>query len=160
MGNAVMSSKAWISPDRQYRYCLTRIWDSKLPTVTFVMLNPSTADEVNDDPTIRRCMGFARAEGFGALEVMNLYAFRATDPRVLFMADDPVGPQNDEWLRRAANNSMMLAAWGTKAKPDRVREFLMGPAMGHEIYCLGKTKHGAPRHPLYLPAKQPLERFF
>jgi hypothetical protein len=92
---------AVISQDGKYRYKLARYWNSKEPPVIFIMLNPSTADAVENDPTIRRCISFAKRWGFGGLEVYNLFALRSYDPAVIEIAGDPVGPDNDNWLRGA-----------------------------------------------------------
>src|SRR5947209_16246810 len=98
-----------------YRYSLWRQWSTDCPPVAFIMLNPSTADDRKDDPTIRRCIGFARAWGFGALEVVNLFAYRATDWSKLLEVDDPVGPENDDYIVQAVERCpCVVAAWGTK----------------------------------------------
>jgi hypothetical protein len=143
-------SSAFISNDGLYRYSLTRELDGK-GTCTFVMLNPSTADAEQDDPTIRRCIRFAKEWGFGRLKVVNLYAYRATKPADLWLADDPVGPENDHTLSLVFGGSdLIVAAWGCHAKSDRVAEILSWPIRPR--VCLGITKQGAPRHPLYLRA--------
>ncbi len=147
------SDAAYISDDGQYRYSLTRevAPGARYGTCTFVMLNPSTADATQDDPTIRRCIGFACAWGFERLKVVNLYAYRATNPRDLWLADDPVGPENDHVLSLVFGGSdLLIAAWGCHAKTERVDEILAWPIRPR--LCLGLTKDGAPRHPLYLPA--------
>lgn len=149
------ASDALVSPDGFYRYWLTRTWGTG-GHATFVMLNPSTADANEDDPTIRRCIGFAKAWGLGGLRVVNLYALRSTDPKGLWKASDPVGPDNDHWLREAAFHAVRLglpivAAWGANAKPGRVAQVLALPSMDR-LTALGVTKDGAPRHPLYLRA--------
>lgn len=155
--NGLTGSSAWLSGCQRYRYSLGRKWvDGWPPPVTFVMLNPSTADHQLDDPTIRRCVGFAKAWGYGRLKVVNLYAWRATQPRDLWRADDPVGPQNDEHLAEAAyiayeHDAPLVAAWGANAKPDRVAQVLALPHLDR-LTALGVTKSGAPRHPLYLRA--------
>jgi hypothetical protein len=150
-------SSAALSADRLYRYELTRMWGAE-PHATFVMLNPSTADADVDDPTIRRCIGFARSWGCGGLVVVNLYALRATQPADLWRAADPVGPDNDEHLSLAlylarGSTGPVVAAWGAHAKPDRVR-FLTDAARDHgvQLLALKVTKAGAPGHPLYLRA--------
>ena len=146
-----MNGRAYISDDGLYRYSLTRevTPEEGYGTCTFVMLNPSTADAEQDDPTIRRCIGFARAWGFGRLKVVNLYAFRAIKPNDLWRADDPIGPENDHVLSLAFGGSdLLIAAWGAHAKPDRVAEVLSWPIRPR--LCVGVTKAGAPRHPLYL----------
>jgi hypothetical protein len=117
------------------------------------MLNPSTADAEQDDPTIRRCIGFARTWGYGALSVINLFAYRATHPSDLFSASDPVGPDNEHHLRHTVQHTeRLIIAWGNRGVwggQDQV--FLrMLVALGRSPDCLGVTKQGQPRHPLYL----------
>lgn len=155
---------AEVSADGQYRYDLTRCWGDVMgQMLTFVMLNPSTADADVDDPTIRRCIGFARREGLGGIRVVNLYALRATKPSALWEHPDPVGPDS-EWqigsaLHNAkANGTPVVCAWGANARADRVNAFidLAGQAAA-SLYCLGVTKAGAPRHPLYVRGDKPLE---
>jgi hypothetical protein len=148
-------SWARLSTDRRYRYWLGRRWSDR-PAATFVMLNPSTADDVRDDPTIRRCHRFAASWGYGALHVVNLYALRATNPRELWTVADPVGPQADHWLRVAAryartHDAPLVAAWGVHARTDRVNQVLGGIEGMDRLLALGTTTSGAPRHPLYLP---------
>lgn len=155
---AISDRGAVLSDDGVYRYRLWRVWDpDRLPTA-FVMLNPSTADARVDDPTIRRCTGFARAWGAGGIVVVNLYAYRATDPRELAAAEgrgvDVVGPENDAHVRAAfAAVDQVVFAWGAATLGPgvarRVREAL---PPGLEVSCLGVTKQGHPRHPLYLAA--------
>lgn len=149
---------AVLSEDGRYRYLLSRIWDERLPRATFVMLNPSTADADTDDPTIRRCLRFAKSWRCGRFNVVNLYALRATDPRELWKVDkaQAVGPDNDYHLSTVVRRGLVtVAAWGANARPDRVAEILTLPDMDH-LGCLGVTKDGAPRHPLYLPASAEL----
>ena len=138
------------SPCREYRYSLWREWDmSDSRYAMFVGLNPSTADEVNDDPTIRRCIGFAKAWGFGALCMANAFAYRATDPKVMKAAAFPIGGDNDRWLKScAAEAGVIIAAWGVHGDHmgrDSQLKLLL-PRLQH----LGLTKHGHPKHPLYL----------
>lgn len=155
-GATGMYRAAVISADHRYRYSLIRRWsDDDGPVVTFVMLNPSTADAEVDDNTVRRCIGYARAWGACALRVLNVYAYRSTDPRALWTTPDPVGPENDAALTRAAQRAQtrgwpLIAAWGVNARPDRVATVLALPGMT-ALQALGVTKDGAPRHPLYLP---------
>ena len=152
-----LTSYAHLSDCGNYRYTLGRRWDEG-PTATFVMLNPSTADASQDDPTIRRCIGFAKAFGCGGLHVVNLYAFRATKPADLWKAPDPIGPENDETLRSTfltayGEGSPVIAAWGANADPLRARFVeVIARAAGVTLAALGVTKNSAPRHPLYLPA--------
>lgn len=136
---------------RTWRYQLHRIWDESKPLLNVIGLNPSTADEQANDPTIERCQRRAKAMGMGGLLMTNLFAFRATDPRDMKAALDPVGSHNDVALLSAATrSSMILCAWGTHgAFKDRARyvESLLG---GFDLYCLGKSKDGYPKHPLYI----------
>lgn len=153
---------ARISADGRYRWELIRRWDFG-PHATFVMLNPSTADAAQDDPTIRRCIGFAKRFGYSGLRVVNLYAFRATKPAGLWLAADPVGQFNDDYLTDAAQmarvtSAPLIAAWGANAKPERVAQVLRLPGFDR-LTALGVTKDGAPRHPLYLRADAQLEKW-
>ncbi len=133
-----------------YRYTLSR-GECSNPLV-FIMLNPSTADHTDDDPTIRRCLGFAEANGNDGIIVLNLYALRSTNPKNLWASQDPVGVLNDVYLGRIADSSkQVVCAWGKNAKPDRVRqvvELLTGK--GINLQCLGVNKDNSPKHPLYL----------
>lgn len=145
---------------RTHRYLLTRIWDPAVPPVVFLMLNPSTADALEDDPTIRRCTSFARREGAGGLIVVNLFALRSTDPRALNDHPDPVGRHNDRFIRQAVSmGSKVICAWGAApGAGERGREVAMQLAgCGVPLYCLGTTSLGQPRHPLYLPKGAALE---
>lgn len=140
----------------QYRYSLTRDIGAlgAEGTVTFVGLNPSTADATTDDPTIRRCIRFARDWGYDRLKMMNLYAYRATDPKRMLVAADPVGPENDHHLSVAFGGSdLIVAAWGVNAGGARLVDFY-DTFSGWQFHCLGTTKHGDPRHPLYVLASQ------
>ena len=143
---------AAFSPCRTWRYSLTRWWDVRRGVMMVVGLNPSTADETVDDNTIRRCIGFAKREGLDGLIMANLFAYRSTDPRALKWAEDPVGPENDEWLRNlAACSKLVVAAWGTHGTLNgRAREVLEKGLLGPNVQCFGHTKDGHPRHPLYL----------
>ena len=119
------------------------------------MLNPSTADAERDDPTIRRCMGFARGWGFGGVVVVNLFGLRSPDPAALLAAADPVGPLNDAHVRRACRDAgLVVAAWGAHRSVGK-RALEIGPLLG-EACCFGRTLGGDPRHPLYLRRDAPL----
>lgn len=131
-----------------YRYHLWREWNASLPPVTFVMLNPSTAGAEQDDPTVRRCLGFARDWGYGRLEVVNLFAYRATSPRELLAAADPVGCGNEAWVARAASLGQIVVAWGNAGMRAPAR--LRSPLLTRTTTCLGLTRFGQPRHPLYV----------
>jgi hypothetical protein len=141
-----------------YRYALWRQWDASRPDVLFVALNPSTADHRQDDPTIRRCMGFARDWGYGGLVVANLFAFRTPLPAVLRQARAPIGPRNDRWLARLAREAgLVVAAWGAHGTlADRAAE--VARKLG-DCHCLGLTAAGAPRHPLYVRKDAPLRPY-
>lgn len=143
---------------RAYRYQLSRVWDPAGPRLNFLMLNPSTADAFQLDPTVRRCVGFAQAWSFGSLVVTNCYALRSTDPDGLRAVADPVGPDNDPAILAAARSSdLVVAAWGVHAslggRGAAVRR-LLGDA-GVELHYLRLTKGGHPGHPLYLHAATP-----
>ena len=139
-----------------YRYILTRVLGPFERSVVFVMLNPSTADEAVDDATIRRCAGHARSWGCGALEVVNLFALRSTDPAALLSHPDPVGPDNDIIISGAvALADLLVVAWGDSAprlSRDRARMVLgVVRAAGKKPLCLSVNASGNPRHPLYSP---------
>lgn len=158
-----MHRAAELSPDGVYRYWLLRRWDDgdTLP-LAWVMFNPSTADAVEDDNTIRRVIGFSRSWGYGSAIVVNLFAYRATDPKALRAAADPVGPLNDMYIGMVFEGAAsVVAAWSALQHPlaaertARVRE--LAADTGHRLQCLGRTKAGQPRHPLYLPRVAQLE---
>lgn len=157
---------AEFSANRVYRYSLGRAWSTGLPHLVVIGLNPSTADEKRDDPTIRRCVGFARKFGYGGVRVVNLFAYRSTEPGALRQAADPVGPDNFTAIRKAVEDclcrsagpgrtvpSRVLCAWGNhgvyRDQDQAVMEWLKD--LDVEKVCLGVTKHGSPKHPLYLP---------
>jgi hypothetical protein len=149
------------SPCRRYRYTLWREWDDLFAArredyLMVIGLNPSTADETQDDPTIRRCIDFAKRWGFGALCMTNLFAWRDTKPERMRVAPEPIGPMNDQWLSRCAVGAgMILAAWGNhgsfKARGDQVTHRLS--MIGAQVHCLGTNADGSPKHPLYIKGK-------
>jgi hypothetical protein len=145
----MLESKAIFSPDKVYRYSLTRVWDRNRPRICFVMLNPSAADETQDDPTIRRCIRFSDSWGHGSIVVVNLFAYRTHDPRILKSASDPVGEDNDAHVSNAILSAdKTIVAWGVHAHAnEQVRSVL---SRVETPYCLGVTKSGAPKHPLYV----------
>ena len=150
-----MESGAVFSDDRVYRYFLYRRWNVYLPVVNFIGLNPSTADEEQDDPTIRRCIAFARDWGYGAVWMTNLYAFRSTDPKVLrwMRLEEANGSENDHHLARRGNAAdLVIVAWGAHGlqRRNRARDVLR-LLYGKTLHCLRVTKGGHPSHPLYLP---------
>jgi len=146
---------AYISNDPRYRYWLTRVWDESLPVVVWMMLNPSTADAFADDATMRRCMAYAKAWGYGGIAVVNVYAFRARSPKVMLAADDPVGPHNDRWLifwweQARRTGAPIVCGWGNNAREGRVRSVLrLAQECGIMLHALEMGKF-APKHPLYL----------
>jgi hypothetical protein len=150
-----MHKTATLSACERFRYLLGRRWGDG-PPLLYVMLNPSTADADIDDPTIRRCIGFARAHGYPALEVVNLFAFRATKPAAMRMARYPVGDDNDEHIIAAARRAdRVCVAWGSNGCQPEVaaRVQVVMPLLrraGHEPQCLAITKTGHPGHPLML----------
>jgi hypothetical protein len=152
---------AIISACGTYRYALTRIGDTRSgerACAMFLMLNPSTANATQDDPTIRRCRSFASSWGNACIAVANLYALRSTEPAALWVHPDPVGPENDDHIyEMAMMHGRVVCAWGTNAPEHRVAAVvaLLRDA-GARLACLGTTKHGAPRHPLYVRGDQPL----
>jgi hypothetical protein len=132
-----------------YRYLLWRIWDKSKSRVTFIMLNPSTADANIDDATIRRCVGFADSWGYGGMEVVNLFAYRATYPEALKICDDPIGPENDDYIGiSAARSKMIIAAWGVNGGYLKRNEAVC--KLLDTVHCIDITKDGHPKHPLYL----------
>lgn len=147
---------ALLSDDQLYRYWLVRDWGHGM-RATFVMLNPSTADENSDDATIRKCRGFAQRWNCTGFVVVNLYAFRARHPADMRAAADPVGPDNDHHIRQAAWNATnkgapVVAAWGANESGPRGQEVLaMLLEQGLPVQCFGLTKSGQPLHPLTLP---------
>ncbi len=156
---------AVISTDGKYRYELWRRWDSllnKRRVCRFIMLNPSTADQTTDDATIRKCRSFAAQWGYTVLVVHNLFALRATDPAELRKAADPVGEATNAYLECFKDEyEITVAAWGAHGGllgRDQIAKQLLRNA-GVQVFCLGLTKNGQPRHPLYLPLKQSLMPF-
>ena len=149
----MISTGACITSHGTYRYALWRIWDEFLPTVAFIGLNPSTADETEDDPTIRRCVNYAKTWSYGGIYMLNLFAFRATEPKVMKAATDPVGPSNDtNILKYAKKCDKVIAAWGTNGTLNN-RNIDVETGLGShgiKLWCLKKTAGGHPNHPLYL----------
>lgn len=167
---------AVFSDDRIYRYTLNIVWDTALPKCQFIGLNPSTADEIDDDNTVRRCKSFARREGCGTLIMTNVFAYRDTDPKGMMNHPKPIGEiirlpftdpeaiqyelgeRNDQMLKIVASQcALTIAAWGVFATHmDRGRAVAK---LIPNLMCLGKTKDGHPKHPLYLPSDAELIPF-
>ena len=150
---------AAFSPCRKFRYALWRRWMDKGDTALFLLLNPSTADEIKNDPTVERCERYAKSWGYARLFVANLFAFRATFPKDLKWADDPIGPHNDKWILKLARMStIVIAGWGNHGgfmqREKRVKELLLNDGSDFDsrkdIYCLAVNKGGSPKHPLYM----------
>ena len=179
MGKYIDSGAA-LSPCGRYRYLLWREWRGthdpqhwrwldrrdgfgEPKACVFIMLNPSTADAEHDDPTIRRCVAFAQAWNFERLEVVNLFAHRATDPAALLAlndADNPVGPENHDYIENAVTQAgLVVCAWGAHGTHLGQDETVLGWCDGVPVHCLGITKGGHPRHPLYLPRDAKPTRF-
>jgi hypothetical protein len=149
-------SGATFSSCRRWRYLLWRRWDAAKPVANFLMLNPSTADEVQLDPTCSRARDFAKRWGYGALIVTNIFAFRNTSPKQMKAAADPVGPGNDAAIVRAAKTSaLVVCAWGNHGlfleRSSRVNALLKKQKI--RLHALRVNANGEPAHPLYLPAK-------
>lgn len=151
---------AAFSDCRVYRYALWRLWGAG-PYAAFIGLNPSTADEAKDDPTIRRCIRFARDWGCKGLYMLNIFAFCATDPKAMKAAVDPIGPGNDQALLRYCSDPatrIIVAAWGEHGKHVQRGAAVQNILRGFRLKCLGKNQSGAPKHPLYVPANfEPVE---
>lgn len=161
---------ATFSECRLYRYSLWRDWadsDTFPGRCVFIGLNPSTADEQDDDPTIRRCIGFAKAWGFPGMTMLNAYAWRSTDPTGLLIPDDPVGPGNDAAIRDTVSRAeLVVCCWGNHCLRERQEKILdviystgSGLRMAKLVQCLGRNASGSPKHPLYLSKATKLERF-
>lgn len=143
-----MKTDAILSNCRKYRFVLWRMWDESKPYAMFIGLNPSTADETEDDPTIVRCTNYSASWGYGGLCMANLFAYRSTAPSNMMAAEAPVGKDNDEWLLKLAQDAgVVVAAWGNHGvyldRSNRVRELIS------DLHCLKTNKTGEPAHPLY-----------
>lgn len=160
-GLAVFSDGAGL-----FRYELRRTWDRKLPPMLMILLNPSTATEIENDPTITRCIKRAQSLGCGSLIILNAFAFRATDPNDMMAAADPIGPYNDNFIYRGLSEvqrkeGTALVGWGAhgafRNRDREIRDIAFG--LGMPLYCLGFTQAGQPRHPLYVLAKEKLQLY-
>ena len=140
---------AKLSDCRKYRYALWRTWDDSKPYVMIVGLNPSTADETKDDPTLTRCIKFAKYWGYGGLCMANLFAFRATEPSDMMASSDPVGLENDSWLSKLSKDAgIVVAAWGNDG--SHLGRSSAIKAMLPNLHYIKMNKSGEPAHPLYL----------
>lgn len=141
---------------REYRYVLRRIWDRRLPVLVWICLNPSTADEDTDDPTLVKVQAYARLWGYGGVVMLNLFAFRATDPWLMKRQDDPVGPDNDfHIVNECVKAGKAIAAWGNDGehlgRSEAVRGLLRESNIG--LHYMRLNQSGEPAHPLYLPLR-------
>ena len=151
-------------PEPLYRYRLTRRWSADRPVfepvLCWVMLNPSSASHDVNDATIRKVTSFSKREGYGGLIVVNLFAYRSTDPDKLIHAEDPIGASNEAMVLDAMRGSAkIVVAWGAMSKGLRAKSWMMRRKIqtaGWRLWALGTTKDGSPRHPLYIPGNQPL----
>jgi len=146
-----LKNTAKLSECRKYRFALWRTWDDSKPYVMFVGLNPSTADETSDDPTLTRCINYAKSWGFGGVCMANIFAYRATKPNDMKAVVDPIGSENNEWLEKLSNDAgLVVAAWGNDgshlARSEQVKGILP------KLHCLKLNKTGEPVHPLYQKA--------
>lgn len=156
-----MRSDAYFSNDRQYRYWLIRTWDDSLPVMANVGVNPSTADEKKNDPTVRKDIGFATRLGYGSLLKLNVGAYRSTDPRKWIRAADPFGPENTiedlKFYLQMFEVEKTVAAWGRSIGKHAIRGMELGKRI--DMWCFGLNSDGTPRHTLMLPYTSKLERY-
>lgn len=161
MGNKTATTKgACLSNCNKYRYWLSRTWDNAKPQVVFVGLNPSTADDRIDDPTIKRCIAYGQSWGYGGFLMLNLFAYRSTDPEKLKKVQDPVGEQNNYWIKGMITNlstPLIVACWGNGINDarftNRTKEVTTLLKELGDIHCIQLNKAtGQPAHPLYLKA--------
>jgi hypothetical protein len=153
------TGEAWtvVSQCRTYRYRLVHVWDSHMPRLGVVGHSWSATNEWRSDATVRRCIGFARAWGYGGIDIGNLFGLQAADPRKLASVADPIGPDNDAHLSAmCADNDLIVLAWGAHAWPDRARSvahmlWRLSEDRGGSLAVLGWTERGQPRHPQYVP---------
>lgn len=153
-----MKKDAILSEDRKYRYVLSRIWDERKPKVMIIGLNPSTADETEDDPTLGRCVDFADSWGYGGVYMLNLFAFRATKPKDMFNASEPIGEENDTYLKNYANKvDKIVCAWGNDGKYQGRSSEIRNNF--NNLFYLKMNQTGEPAHPLYLKSELTPQKF-
>jgi hypothetical protein len=146
------------SPDKKYRYTLWRRWNSDWDTnyINFIGLNPSTADETRNDPTIRKCLGFAKRWGYSGMCMTNIFAFRATKPTDLKQEENPTGLDNQHFIISVASSAkLIIVAWGNHGKWMNQDLTVLDRIQGYPIKCLKQNKNGSPMHPLYVPYDTP-----
>jgi hypothetical protein len=157
-----LENDAVISDCENYRYLLRRTWDYTKPRALYVMLNPSTADAYKDDATIRSCVRLAIGLGYGSMEVVNVFGYRATKPDELLKQADPIGPMNQYAVEAAVGRcDVVICAWGAfpLARQHATPIINAIRSMRPAAYCFGKTKDGSPKHPLYIKSGTPLTTF-
>ena len=156
-----MRKLAIFSNDNKYRYILLREWDNSKPNLGFIMLNPSTADGEKDDPTIRRCISFAKDNGFGSILVVNICAYRSTNPKLLKNLKIPFDHENFTWIETIAVicDKTILAYGNSVEYAPNYQKTLSRLHKLKPLYCLGLTKKGHPRHPLYISKNQRIVKF-
>ena len=147
-----MNTDCEFSPCRKYRWRLNRIWQPEKGVVNFCMLNPSIADENRNDPTVATTIQLADRWGFGGVVVTNIFAWRATDPKDMRAAAEPIGAENNKHIQQVARSAkLVMIAWGAHGHYlNRGEQVLDGPLHGLKTYCLGWTESGQPRHPLFV----------
>lgn len=162
MSDLFLERDAVISDCGKYRYLLRRTWDHDKPRCLYLMLNPSTADAEVDDATIRSCIRLAKGLGYGSFEVINLFAYRSTDPKALFSAPDPIGERNDDIIEAAMGRcDLAICAWGAHPMAEERGTYVyrMLREQRPAVFCFGRTKLGSPKHPLYIKSGTPLEAY-
>ncbi len=147
-----LDNGAVFSECKKYRYALWRIWDESKPKIMFIGLNPSTANESDNDPSIRRVIRFANDWGYGGIYMLNLFAIISSDPKVILSCSDPIGENDDYLVGYAALSKDVLFAWGSFPEAQERAKQIISWFPGS--VCLGLNKNGSPKHPLYIPAKQ------
>lgn len=152
-----MYSTALFSFDRKFRYYLIRQWDSRKPMLMFIGLNPSTANETENDPTIRRIIGFAKSWGYGGIYMTNLFSYVSTDPNALKTSGEDIGINNEHLLRCSKKCEKVVFSWGCFKQHKQRMKYVIN--MFPESYCIDMSKEGYPKHPLYLNGKLKLKEF-
>lgn len=150
-----------LSPCLRYRYALKRWWTDEGPWASWIMLNPSTADAAVDDPTIRKCMKFSRDWGMAGMTVVNLFAWRSPNPKDLLTCEDPIGPENDWWIKHVIGltDGPVIAAWGSEAIAAKRSVDVLKMIATVQLKCLKLSKGGNPWHPLYVAGSEKLIDF-
>ncbi len=152
-----MDKEAVLSTDKKYRYILKRIWDDKLQKVAIIGLNPSTADAKNDDPTIKRCIEFVKSWGYGGFYMLNLFAFRATNPKEIYKVNNPVGEENEKHILEIISKvEKVICAWGNEGEHLNQSKKIL--SLIETPFCLKINLSGEPSHPFYLKSNlKPIE---